>query len=164
MKRATKKKPAPVNPLQPTPIPMGVEEPAVPQWSDRWEIFNKVTAPMSPEKTEVTRLYARANQANECVNGLRQAMRYCKREEVCIKGAMYMKQRKQDLVPKARTKAELAERAADELKVAECKARYSEFMWDWSYMVEARAYAREKAHFARIARLERLLRDAGGEW
>ena len=154
----------PVEPLPPATIPMGVQEPAAPATSTCTQSSPEIDAPMSPEKTEVTRLYARANQANECVNGLRQAMRYCKRDEVCIKGAMYMKKRKQDRVPKARTKAELAERAADELKVAECKARHSEFLWDWCYMCKARANAREKAHFARIARLERLLRDAGGEW
>ena len=104
MKRATKKKPAPVEPLPPAPIQMSVQEPAAPATSTWTQSSPEIDAPMSPEKTEVTRLYARANQAQECVNGLRQAMRYCKREEVCIKGAMYMKKRKQDLVPKARTR------------------------------------------------------------
>ena len=120
MKRATKRKPVPVEPLPPAPIQMGVQEPAAPATSTCTQSSPEIDAPMSPEKTEVTRLYARANQANECVNGLRQAMRYCKREEVCIKGAMYMKKRKQDRVPKARTKAELAERAADEQQLADC--------------------------------------------
>ena len=126
--------------------------------------FLEATAAMSPEKTEVVRLTIEAQCADECCNSLRQGMRECKLGEMNLKGAMYMKKKLQDRVPKARTKAELAERAADELKVAECKARHSEFARDFNYMVEARAYARELAHFARIARLERLLRDAGGEW
>ena len=164
MKRATKRKPVPVEPLPPAPIQMGVQEPAAPATSTCTQSSPEIDAPMSPEKTEVTRLYARANQANECVNGLRQAMRYCKRDEVCIKGAMYMKKRKQDRVPKARTKAELAERAADEQLLAECKANYEEVFWYWACMCVDLADAREKALLAENARLKRLLRDAGGEW
>ena len=121
---------------------MGVQEPAAPATSTCTQSSPEIDAPMSPEKTEVTRLYARANQAQECVNGLRQAMRYCKRDEVCIKGAMYMKKRKQDLVPKARTKAELAERAADEQLLAECKANYEEVFWYWACMCVDLADAR----------------------
>ena len=154
MKRATKRKPAPAEPLPPPPIPMNLDEPAGPAISPWTQRFLEATAQMSPEKTEVVRLTIEAHCADECCKSLRQGMRECKLGEMNLKFAMYLKKKLQDRVPKARTKAELAERAADELKVAECKARHSEFMWDWSYMVEARAYAREKAHFARIARLE----------
>ena len=164
MNKAKKRKLEPVEPLPPPPVPMNLDElPAdyVSPWTKK---FLEATAAMSPEKTEVVRLTVEAHCADECCKSLRQGMRECKLGEMNLKFAMYLKKKLQDRVPKARTKAELAERAADELKVAECKARYTEFMWDWSYMVEARANAREKAHFARIARLERLLRDAGGEW
>ena len=77
---------------------------------------------------------------------------------------MHEKKRRQDLVPKARTKAELAERAADEQQLAECRARRDNFGYEWRVMMHCRADAREKALRAKIARLERLLRDAGGEW
>ena len=53
MKRATKRKPAPAEPLLVAPIPMSVEEPAVPRVPTRWETFHQVTAPMSLEKTKV---------------------------------------------------------------------------------------------------------------
>ena len=77
---------------------------------------------------------------------------------------MHEKKRRQDLVPKARTKAELAERAADEQQLAECRARLDNFGHEWRLMMHRRADAREKALFAKVARLERLLRDAGCEW
>ena len=119
---------------------------------------------MSPEKTEVVRLDFEAHSVEECCNSLRKSMRECKKTEMLIKFAMYLKKKCQDRVPKARTKAELAERAADEERLAECKARYTKFKWDHMSMSISHLFAREKAHFARIARLERLLRDAGGEW
>ena len=67
-------------------------------------------------------------------------------------------------MPKARTKAELAERAANEQLLAECKANYEEIFWDWACMCVDLADAREMALLQKVARLERLLRDAGGEW
>ena len=63
-----------------------------------------------------------------------------------------------------RTKAQLAERAADEQKLAEVHARRDDYDNQWRVANNLLSDAREKAHFARIARLERLLRDAGGEW
>ena len=119
---------------------------------------------MSPEKTEVVRLTTEAICAEECCESLRRGMRECKKTEMLLNFKMYLKKKWQDRVPKARTKAELAERAADELEVAECKARWTEFNRDHMSMCISLLYARDKAHLARITRLERLLRDAGGEW
>ena len=125
MHKAKKRKLEPVEPLQPHPVPMNLDElPA--DYNTPWgKVFVEVTAPMSPEKTEVVRLAFEAHCADECCNSLRKGMRECKRGEMCLKGAMYLEFFLQDRVPKARTKAELAERAADELEVAECKARWT---------------------------------------
>ena len=146
------------------PVPMNLDELPADYVSPWTKEFLEATAPMSPEKTEVVRLTTEAICADECCNSLRNGMRECKRGEMCLKFAMYLKKKLQDRVPKARTKAELAERAADELEVAECKARYTKFQWDHTAACISLLYARDKAHLARIARLERLLRDAGGEW
>ena len=166
MHKAKKRKLEPVEPLQPPPVPMNLDELPADYVSPMDKEFLEATAPMSPEKTEVVRLAFEAHCADECCNSLRNGMRENKKTEMLLKFAMYLKKKLQDRVPKARTKAELAERAADELEVAECKARYTKFLLDYSSMsmCGALANAREKAHFARIARLERLLRDAGGEW
>ena len=85
MKRATKKKPAPVEPLQPTPIPMGVEEPAVPQEPTRWEIFQKLTAPMSPGKTQVYRLATEAAYQDDWCALIWKCRRDCYKTATAIK-------------------------------------------------------------------------------
>ena len=164
MHKAKKRKLEPVEPLQPPPVPVNLDELPADYVSPRTKEFLEATAPMSPEKTEVVRLTTEAICADECCNSLRKGMRECKRTEMLLKFEMYLKKKLQDRVPKARTKAELAERAADELEVAECKARYTKFRWDYIASCVKLLYARDKAHLARIARLERLLRDAGGEW
>ena len=164
MHKAKKRKLEPIEPLQPPPVAMNLDEPPA-DYNTPWgKVFLEATAPMSPEKTEVVRLAFEAHCADECCNSLRKGMRECKKTEMLIKFKMYLQKKWQDRVPKARTKAELAERAADELEVAECKARYTKFRWDYIASCVKLLYARDKAHLARIARLERLLRDAGGEW
>ena len=152
MKRATKKKPAPAEPLRHPPIAMHVDEPAGPATSPWTQRFLEATAPMSPEKTEVVRLAIDAHLADECCNHLWQGVRECRKEENFIELAMYEKKRRQDLVPKARTKAELAERAADEQQLAECRARRDDFGHEWTLMMHRRADAREKALWAKIAK------------
>ena len=164
MHKAKKRKLEPVEPLQPPPVAMNLDDLSVPYNTPWGKVFREVTAPMSPEKTEVVRLTTEAICADECCESLKRGMRENKKTEMLIKFRMYLKKKWQDRVPKARTKAELAERAADELEVAECKARYTKFNWDYIAACISLLYARDKAHLARIARLERLLRDAGGEW
>ena len=119
---------------------------------------------MSPEKTEVVRLAIDAHLANDWCQSIWKCTQLCNVEERAIKNEMHYKRRRQDLVPKARTKAQLAERAADEQKMAEVRARRDDYSNQWRVMNHRLSDAREKWAFAKIARLERLLRDAGGEW
>ena len=70
----------------------------------------------------------------------------------------------QNLVPKARTKKELAERKADEERLAACRKRYHACGPEWLKQDAYRTDAGCRYADAKIARLERLLRDAGGEW
>ena len=70
----------------------------------------------------------------------------------------------QNLVPKARTKKQLAERKADEERLATIRKEYHACVPEW---LEAYDYGNAAGCLyanAKIARLERLLRDAGGEW
>ena len=164
MKRPTKKKPAPVEPLQLTPIPMGVEEPAVPQWSDRWEFFQKVTAPMSPEKTNVLRLHTEALCLDDFCNTLWRCRRNSYASATAIKKTRGYTRRRQNLEAKARTKKEQAELAALDEELAEARSYYWDCVHKWTLMDIQRQHAWKMVHIAKIARLERLLRDAGGEW
>ena len=81
-----------------------------------------------------------------------------------MKRLMKDRRARQNLVPKARTKKELAEQKADEEKLAAARKMYHDCGHEW--MVE-NAYSvdvTERCLHAKIARLERLLGDAGGEW
>ena len=91
MHKTKKRKLEPVEPLPPPPVPMNLDElPAdyVCPWTKK---CLEATAPMSPEKTEVVRLTIEATCADECCNSLRKGMRECKRGEMCLKSAMYLK-------------------------------------------------------------------------
>ena len=81
-----------------------------------------------------------------------------------MKGKMGADRRLQNLVPKARTKKELAQRKADEEKLAAARKRYHDFGHEYRVNGAFRNDKIERWAFAKIARLERLLRDAGGEW
>ena len=165
MKRATKRKPVPVEPLPPATIPMGVQELAAPATSTWTQRFLEATAQMSPpEKTEVVRLAFDATLANNCCESIWKCRRECHAQARAVEKEMHHKRRQQNLVPKARTKAQLAERAADEQKLAEARARRDDYGNQWRVMNHRLSDAREKWAFAKIAHIERLLRDAGGEW
>ena len=164
MKRATKKKPAPVEPLQPTPIPMGVEEPAVPQEPTRWEIFQKLTAPMSPEKTNVIRLYTEAVSFDGCCNKLWRCRRNCYKAATAIKKTRGYTRRRQNLEACTHTKKAQAELASLDQELAEARKDYHNYSDRWNIMNLHSIHAYMKFDHAKIARLERLLRDAGGEW
>ena len=59
---------------------------------------------------------------------------------------------------------ELAERKADEERLATIRKDYHAYGPEW---LRAHAYRTEAGNMfanAKVARLERLLRDAGGEW
>ena len=70
----------------------------------------------------------------------------------------------QNLVPKARTKKELAQRKTDEEQLAAYQKEYLDCVHEWLVQNAHRVEAYMRYGNAKIARLERLLRDAGGEW
>ena len=69
---------------------------------------------------------------------------------------------RQNLVPKARTKKELAERKADEEQLAAIRKDYHDYGAEWRVQDIYRNDTTVRFAFAKIARLERLLCDAGG--
>ena len=72
--------------------------------------------------------------------------------------------RRQNLEAKARTKKEQAELAALDQELAEARKYYWDCVHKWTLMNIRREHAWKMVYHAKIARLERLLRDAGGEW
>ena len=70
----------------------------------------------------------------------------------------------QNLVPKARSKKELAQRKADEEHLAAIRNMYHDYEAEWRVQDIYRNDTTQRFAFAKIARLERLLCDAGGEW
>ena len=71
---------------------------------------------------------------------------------------------RQNLVPKARTKKEPAERKADEKALADLREEYHACGPVWREQHAYRSELGNRFANAKIVRLERLLRDAGGEW
>ena len=65
---------------------------------------------------------------------------------------------------KAPTKKDKATRKADEERLAACRKDIENYGHEWTVAHAYRVEAYMKYGNARIARLERLLRDAGGEW
>ena len=61
-------------------------------------------------------------------------------------------------------KKEQAELAALDQELAEARKDYHNYRGQWNIMNLRRIHAYMKFDHAKIARLERLLRDAGGEW
>ena len=91
MKRATKRKPAPAEPLPPPPIPMNLDEPAGPAISPWTQRFHEATAQMSPEKTEVVRLGIEATLANDCCESIWKCRRECHVQARAIEKEMHHK-------------------------------------------------------------------------
>ena len=164
MNKSKKKKQVPVEPLQEPPAPMSCCKQAAPWWSTFEEQVSRVTVSMSPEKSRVTRLYMEMEGREEVCK----IYRKCKRDGYAcakmVKEKMSLDRRAQNLIPKARTKKELATRKADEEELADIRKTYHN---DESSLRVANIHATHACmHFlhAKSARLERLLRDAGGEW
>ena len=65
----------------------------------------------------------------------------------------------QNLVPKARTKRELAQRKADEEKLAAIRKKIRDYLQQWLLENAYRVEAYMRYGNAKIARLERLLCD-----
>ena len=166
MNKAKKKKQVAVEPLQEPPGPMLPCEPAAPPVETFEERVLRATRSFSPEKTRVTSLcmeYGERNEICALINRRKQEQEYYLHAKA-LKRSMSAIRRRQNLVPKARTKKELAERKADEERLATIRKEYHACDPEWP---EAHAYRSDagcRYGDARIARLERLLRDAGGEW
>ena len=164
MNKAKKKKQVAVEPLQEPPGPMLPCEPAAPPVETFEERVLRATRSFSPEKTRVTSLCMEYGERNEiCALINRRKQEYYLHAKA-LKRSMSAIRRRQNLVPKARTKKELAERKADEERLATIRKEHHACDPEW---LEAHAYRSDagcRYGDARIARLERLLRDAGGEW
>ena len=164
MNKSKKKKQVPVEPLQEPPAPMSCCEPAAPQVETFDERVSRVTGSMSPGKSRVTRLYMEMLQRDETCRIYRKCKRLGYANAKLVKEKMRADRRLQNLIPKARTKKEKATRQADEEQLADIRKTYHN---DESSLRVANIYATHACmHFlhAKSARLERLLRDAGGEW
>ena len=164
MNKSKKKEQVPVEPLQEPPNPMSCCEPAAPQVETFEEKVTRVTRSMSPEKSRVVRLCMESQVRDKVCASIRECKRYCYKEASALKRKMRADRATQNLVPKARTKKELAERKEDEEKLAAARKRYHDCGHE---MLVANAYAMDatiRCLHAKSARLERLLRDAGVEW
>ena len=139
-------------------------EPAAPQVETFEEQVTRVTRSMSPEKSRVVRLHMEMQGREEVCRIYRKCKRDGYMAAKAVKEKMSADRRKQNLVPKARTKKELAQRKADEEQLAAIRKDYHN---DGYSLLVANIYATHamiKCLHAKSARLERLLRDAGGEW
>ena len=164
MNKAKKKKHVAADPLQEAPNPMRPCEPAAPPVETFEERVVRLTRSFSPQKTRVTRLGMEYGNCNEICVLIDRRKRQYYRQAKYLKRAMRDIRATQNLVPKARTKKELAERKADEEQLATIRKDYHACGPEW---LEAQAYRTEAGNRfanAKVARLERLLRDAGGEW
>ena len=164
MNKSTKKKQVPVEPLQEPPAPMSCCEPAAPQVETFDERVSRVTGSMSPGKSRVTRLYMEMLQRDETCRIYRKCKRLGYANAKLVKQKMSADRRLQNLVPKARTKKELATRKADEEELAAIRKNYHKYV---SSLGDASIHATHAyIHFlhAKSDVQARLLRDAGIEW
>ena len=122
---------------------------------------------MSPEKSRVhvVRLCIESDARDKWRASILECKRQCYREAKALKRLMRNRRARQNLVPKARTKKELAEQKADEEKpwLLPEKCTMTMDMNGWCNMPYSVDVTERCAH-AKNARLERLLRDAGGKW
>ena len=124
MNKSTKKKQVSVEPLQEPPNPMSPCEPAAPQVETFEEKVARATRSMSPEKSRVVRLCMEADARDKCCADSRECQRQCQRQVKFLKRSMRDVRARQNLVPKARTKKELAQRKADEEMLAAIRKDY----------------------------------------
>ena len=124
MNKSKKKEQVPVEPLQEPPNSMSCCEPAAPQVETFEEKVTRVTRSMSPEKSRVVRLCMESQVRDKVCASIRECKRYCYKEASALKRKMRADRATQNLVPKARTKKELAEQNEDEKKLAACRKEY----------------------------------------
>ena len=164
MNKSKKKKQVPVEPLQEPPAPMSCCEPAAPQVETFEERVTRATRSMSPEKSRVIRLCIETEYHDKWCDSILECKRQCYRAAKFLKRSMRDVRAVQNLVPKARTKKELAQRKTDEEQLAAYRKEYHNCGHEWLEQNLIRNDKIERWAHAKIARLERLLRDAGGEW
>ena len=164
MNKSKKKKEVPVEPLQEPSNPMSCCDPAAPQVETLDERVSRVTHSMSPDKSRVVRLHMVMLQREETCRIYRKCKRLGYANAKLVKEKMRDDRRLQNLVPKARTKKELATRKADEEELADIRSTYHNDEWKLLDVNTHATHAMAKFFHAKSARLERLLRDAGGEW
>ena len=164
MNKSKKKKEVPVEPLQEPSNPMSCCDPAAPQVETLDERVSRVTHSMSPDKSRVVRLHMVMLQREETCRIYRKCKRLGYANAKLVKEKMRDDRRLQNLVPKARTKKELATRKADEEELAAIRKTYHKD--ESSLLVANCCHDHAMIYFlqAKSARLERLLRDSGGEW
>ena len=121
MNKAKKKKQVAVEPLQEPPGTMLPCEPAAPPVETFEERVLRATRSFSPEKTRVVRLCMEYGVRNEWCDNIEREKRYCYLQAKALKRIMKAARREQNLVPKARTKKQLAARKADEERLAACE-------------------------------------------
>ena len=164
MNKSKKKKQVPIEPLHEPPNPMSLCEPAAPLVETFEERVLWATQSMSPEKTRVVRLCIESDVRDKWCASIRECQRHSYKEASAWKRKMRADRAAQNLVPKARTKKELAQRKADEEKLAAARKRYHDFGHEWRINDAFRKDKIDRWAHAKMVRLERLLRGAGGEW
>ena len=164
MNKSKKKKQVPVEPLQEPPAPMSCCDPAAPQVETFEEQVSRVTGSMSPEKSRVVRLCMEMQARDKWCASIDKCQQHLARECKYIKREMRAKLRTIAALRKAPTKKDKATRKADEERLATCRKEYEDLTSEWLQQNAFAADVTMRYGDAKIARLERLLRDAGGEW
>ena len=137
---------------------------AAPQAETFEERVARATRSMSPEKSRVVRLCMESQARDKWCASIDKCQQHLARECKYIKREMRAKLRTIAALRKAPTKKDKATRKADEERLAACRKDYHN---DGYSLLVANAYATNatiKHLHAKSARLDRLLRDAGGEW
>ena len=138
-------------------------EPTAPQVETFEEQVTRVTRSMSPEKSGVVRLCMESQARDKWCASIDKSQRHLARECKALKRLMRERKRHQNIVPRASTKKELAEQKEDENKLAACRKEYVDLAHEWTVQNAYAVDAMERWAHAKIARLERLLRDASVE-
>ena len=121
---------------------------------------------MLPEKTNVLRLHTEALCLDDACNILwrRKRRSYASVTAIRVNKSRGYTRRRQNLEAKAHTKKAQAELASLDQELAEARKDHHNYRDRWNIMNLHSIHAYMKFDHAKIARLERLLRDAGGEW
>ena len=113
-------------------------EPAAPQVETFEEQVTRVTRSVLPEKSRVVRLCMESQVRDRVCTSIRECKRQCYRAAKFLKRSMRDVRAVQNLVPKAPTKKELAQRKADEEGLAACTGKSTNCGYE---LLVANAYA-----------------------